>query len=166
MYENCLKDKVFEYPVYIDVEEDTGGMHWMSNSGKEGVTAAIKGFCNTLEAKGYYVGVYANSDWFNRLIDAEIPGRYDCWLANWGTADPSVPAHGMWQFGGESNRIRSNMVAGMVMDQDYALKDYPSIMENNGFNGCGNGGQGTSTKPEEPRRKTNEEIADEVINGQ
>ena len=163
MYENCLKGKVFEYPIYIDVEEDTGEMHWMSNSGKEGVSAAIRGFCNTLEAKGYYVGVYANSDWFNRLIDAEIPNRYDCWLANWGTANPSSPAHGMWQFGGESNEIRSNIVAGQVTDQNYALKDYPSIMKDWKKNGCGNA---ESVQPSNPLDKyTDEQIADQILYG-
>ena len=82
MYDNCLRGKSFEYPIYLDVEEDAGGRHYLSGAGKDAVTAGIKGFCETLEKKGFYVGVYANSDWFNRLIDASVPNRFDCWLAN------------------------------------------------------------------------------------
>jgi len=59
MYENCLKGKQFEYPIYIDVEDG----YYQSKAGKTAVTDAIKGFCEYLEAKGYYVGIYANSNW-------------------------------------------------------------------------------------------------------
>ena len=163
MYENCLKGKQFEYPIYIDVEEDGGGRHYLSGSGKAGVTAGIRGFCETLEKLGYYAGVYANSDWFNRLIDASIPGRFDCWLANWGTSNPASPAHGMWQFGGETNRVRSNKIAGMTVDQDYAYKDYPAIMKNAGKNGYGK--TPTPAPTPTPAKKSNEEIANEVIAG-
>ena len=33
----------------------------------------------------------------------------------------------MWQYGGETNLLRSNRVAGVVCDQNYAYKDYPEI---------------------------------------
>ena len=135
MYENCLKGKQFEYPIYIDVEEDGGGRHYLSGAGKAAITAGIKGFCETLEKKGYYVGVYASSSWFKTYIDASIPSKYDCWVANWGTTNPSTPAHGLWQFGGESNMIRTNKIAGYVCDQNYAYKDYPNIMKQYGLNG-------------------------------
>ena len=41
----------------------------------------------------------------------------------------------MWQFGGSTNLIRSNKIAGYVVDQDYAYKDYPSIVKKKGLNG-------------------------------
>ena len=44
MYENCLKNKQFEYPIYIDVEDT----HHQSKT-KNGTTEAIIGFCETLE---------------------------------------------------------------------------------------------------------------------
>ena len=131
MYNNCLKGKQFEYPIYIDVEDT----YYQSKAGKIAITNAIKGFCEYLESKGYYVGVYANSNWFKNYIDASIPSKYDCWVANWGTSNPSTPAHGLWQFGGETNRIRTNKIAGMVCDQNYAYKDYLTIMKNTGLNG-------------------------------
>lgn len=163
MYENCLKGKQFEYPIYLDVEEDGGNRHYLSGSGKSGVTAGIKGFCETLEAKGYYVGIYANSYWFNTYIDAEIPKRFDCWVANWSSANPSSPEHGMWQFGGETNVIRSNKIAGMIVDQDYAYKDYASIIKNGKMNGFGE--ESSAPTPVVDNKKSNEEIANEVITG-
>ena len=163
MYDNCLKGKSFEYPIYLDVEEDAGGKHYLSGAGKEGVTAGIKGFCETLENKGFYVGVYANSDWFNRLIDASIPNRFDCWLANWSSHNPASPAHGMWQFGGEINKVRSNKVAGIIIDQDYAYKDYPNIMKSSNLNGFG--GNAPTSQPQPVSTKSIDEIAREVIGG-
>lgn len=165
LYENCLKGKQFEYPIYTDVEEDGGGRHYLSGSGKAGVTAGIKGFCETLEAKGYYAGVYASSSWFNTYIDASIPSRFDCWVANWGSANPSNPPHGLWQFGGETNKIRSNKVAGRTVDQNYSYKDYPGIMKQYSKNGFNGGGQPAPT-PVQPTRKSNEQLANEVLAGQ
>ncbi len=161
MYKNCLKGKQFEYPIYIDVEDT----YYQSKAGKTAITNAIKGFCEYLEGKGYYVGVYANSNWFKNYIDASIPTKYDCWVANWGTANPSTPTHGLWQFGGETNMIRTNKIAGYVCDQNYAYKDYPSIMKKCGLNGFTATKEvnkvNTSSKP----KKSVEEVAKEVIEG-
>lgn len=163
MYENCLKGKQFEYPIYLDVEEDAGSRHYLSGAGKEAITAGIKGFCETMESKGYYTGVYASSSWFSTLIDASIPNRFDCWVANWSNSNPGSPAHGLWQFGGETNRIRSNKIAGYTVDQNYAYKDYPSIIKSGKMNGFGSE---AITPTPAPSKKSNEEIANEVIAGQ
>ena len=161
MYENCLKGKQFEYPIYIDVEDT----YYQSKAGKTAITNAIKGFCEYLESKGYYVGVYANSNWFKNYISSSIPSRFDCWVANWGTSNPSTPSHGLWQFGGETNMIRTNKVAGYVCDQNYAYKDYPSIMKNNGLNGFTKAKEETNTNTPIETKKSVEEVAKEVIEG-
>jgi len=131
MYENCLKGKQFEYPIYIDIEDTK----YQIKAGKKSVTEAIKGFCEYLEPKGYYVGIYANSNWFKNYIDTDSLKRYDKWIANWGKSKPTSPEAGMWQFGGETNKIRSNKIAGVTCDQNYAYKDYPGIMIQKGING-------------------------------
>ena len=44
----------------------------------------------------------------------------------------------MWQFGGETNYLRSKYINGIgsdVADQNYCYVDYPSIIEKNGLNG-------------------------------
>ena len=75
----------------------------------------------------------------------------------------------MWQFGGETNAIRTNKVAGVVCDQNYMLVDYPSKIKAAGLNGF----KKTATeekpsapaKPSEPKKKTVDELAQEVLNG-
>lgn len=162
MYNYCLKGKQFEYPIYIDVEDT----HHQSPAGKGAITEAIKGFCEYLEAKGYYVGIYANSYWFSKYIDANATARYDKWVANWGSAKPSTPTAGLWQFGGDTNKIRSNKVAGYTVDQNYAYYDFPTIMKNKGLNGysAGSTTPSTPTPAPTPIKKSIDEIAQEVIN--
>lgn len=150
LYENCLKGKRFQYPIYIDVEDS----HYQINN-INGTTEAIKGFCETLENKGYYVGIYANTNWFNNYIKTNELTMYDKWIASWGTIKPNYPSGGMWQFGGEVNKIRSNKIANMIVDQDYSYIDYPEIIKNKGLNGYSN---------KEDKKSINE-IAKEVIEG-
>ena len=130
MYENCLKGKQFEYPIYIDVEDSH---HQEGNL--RGTTDAIKGFCETLEKLGYYVGIYASLNWFKNYIYTNELTKYDKWVACWSSERPTYPEGGMWQFGGETNYIRTNKVAGMTCDQDYCYMDYPSIIKNAKLNG-------------------------------
>lgn len=69
----------------------------------------------------------------------------------------------MWQFGGETNVIRSNKIAGMTVDQDYAYKDYASIIKNGKMNGFEE--ESSAPTPVVDNKKSNEEIANEVIAG-
>lgn len=161
MYENCLKGKQFEYPIYIDVEDS----YYQQKAGKQAVTNAIKGFCEYLEGKGYYVGIYANTNWFKNYMYVDQLNDYDKWVANWRTSRPTFPDGGLWQFGGESNYIRSNKIAGMVCDQNYSYKDYPGIMKNHGLNGfTAVKEEGNTNTPSAPK-KSAETLAKEVIEG-
>lgn len=154
VYNNCLKGKQFEYPICMDVEEDRH-----QQVGKEKIANAIKGFCEFLESKGYYVSIYANSNYFNNYIDTAELSMYDKWLAVWNSNKPSFKYgdFGLWQ--NSSNGI----IGGMRVDTDYAYKDYPSIIKNAGLNGYAKGTSKT-TAPE-TSKKSNEEIANEVIAG-
>ena len=127
LYNNCLKGKQFEYPIYMDVEEDRH-----QQVGKARIADAIKGFCEYLENKGYYVGIYANSNYFNNFIDTVKLSMYDKWLAVWTSNKPTFKYgdYGLWQ------NSSSGYVSGMRVDTDV-----------------------------EPTKKSNDEIATEVING-
>lgn len=143
MYENCLKNKQFEYPIYIDVEDT----HHQSKT-KNGTTEAIIGFCETLEDLGYYVGIYANVDWFKNYIDTDRLNAYDKWVACWSTNRPTYPNGEMWQFGGDTNKIRNKIIAGMVCDQDYSYMDYPNLIKSKGFNGYKKEDNPTNNNPQ------------------
>lgn len=133
LYEKCLKNRNFEYPIYIDVEDRV----FQEKASKEDIDSAIKGFCSFIESKGGYVGVYCNLDWAdNHMNYKELSKTYDFWLADWNRNRPNIDKYdyGMWQFGGSINLIRSDKIDNKICDQDYAYKDYPSIMKDSNLN--------------------------------
>ena len=127
MYQNCLKGKKFEYPIYIDVEEPRH-----QTGKKRGVTDAIIGFCEYLEAKGYYVGIYASdySGFRDKMYLNDLKA-YDKWVANWDSLPTYVTDYGMHQT--TSNGKITGY--GGRLDLDTAYKNYPEIMKDNGLNG-------------------------------
>ena len=158
LIDNVLKGKQFEYPIYIDVEDSL-----LQNLGKAKVDAIITSALTTLEKAGYYAGFYMNRNWYNNYCNgASLSKRFTCWLAQWSSAEPS--GFPMWQFGGETNYIRTNKIAGVTCDQDYCYVDFPSIIKNGGFNGYGKGTPSPAPQPQ-PSIKSNEELANEVIAG-
>lgn len=159
LIDNVLKGKQFEYPIYIDVEDSL-----LQNLGKAKVDSIITSALTTLEKAGYYAGFYMNRNWYNNYCNgASLSKRFTCWLAQWSSAE--VSNFPMWQFGGETNYQRTNKVAGMTCDQDYCYVDFPSIIKNGGFNGYGKGTPSPAPQPA-PSRKSNEELANEIIAGQ
>ena len=131
MYENCLKDKQFEYPIAIDIEDPV----YQAKASKKKVTEAAKGFCDYLISKNYYPVIYANLNWFRNKMTLSELTKYGKWVAAWMENKPSSPVNYLWQFGGETNVIRSNKVAGKVVDQDYCFVDMPKFIQDNHYNG-------------------------------
>lgn len=122
LYEHCLKGRKFEMPIYIDVED----VHWQTGK-KTGVTNAINAFCQYLEKKGYYVGVYASESWFGgRCFSEKIDKRYTKWVAKWSDQAPKCD---MWQY------TDSKILDGRKVDADKAFKDFPKIIKEGGYNG-------------------------------
>ncbi len=153
----CLKGKVFEYPIYYDVEDKI-----LLNLGVKETTKIIKAWAETIENAGYFAGIYMNQSCFeNEVVGDELAKLYSQWRAYWTTEDrkPNVQ---MWQFGGETNLIRSNRIAGYVCDQDYAYQDFPTIIKNAGLNGFAP----QNIVPNINKKKSVNEIALEVINGE
>lgn len=126
-----IKGKKFEYPIYLDIEDSS-----LRTLGKTTLNNIVKEFGKVIEEAGYYFGVYTNVDWYkNKISGATLNKSYDWWIASWGTSKPSGIDAGLWQFGGSYNEIRTNKVAGVTTDQDYAYKDYPLLMKQLGKNG-------------------------------
>ena len=157
LYENCLKGKQFEYPIYLDVEEP----RWQAND-KVGVTDAIIGFCDYLEKLGYYVGVYACLSWFNYTIQTSRLSAYTKWVACWQSKKPSwkYNAFDVWQYSS------STYIAGTKMDVNESFVDFPSIIKSRGLNGFAKETKPDPDKPAEPeKKKTIAELAQECIDG-
>lgn len=153
LYNHCLKGKKFEYPIYIDVEDP----HWQAND-KKGVTDAIIGFCEYLEKKGYYAGVYSSYYWFNSRLETSRLKNYTKWLAAWDSTPPqTVYRYDMWQ------NSDSGVVNGYRVDTNRAYTDFPAIMKTTGMNGYKK-----TIKPTKPAKKELKPIgviAQEVIAG-
>lgn len=128
-YNRCLKDRQFELPVYMDVEADK-----LRYLGKVTLTKVIKAWCDTLRELDFCVGIYTNTSWLNNYLDYSKLEGVELWHAQWSTVEPSSD-HGVWQFGGETNYLRSNKMGGMVVDQNLMSKDYPKIIKEAGLNG-------------------------------
>lgn len=130
---NVIKGKKFAYPVYIDTEDT----HRQRPAGRTLVTAAVYAFCEAVEKKGYFVGIYASESWFNHEIDYSQLTRFDMWVANWSAKSrPMAKFAGMWQYTSDGN------VSGYSgrLDMNRSYKDYPVIMNNNGLNGFSKSG--------------------------
>lgn len=128
-YERCLKGRKFELPVYLDVECDAQG-----GLGRDGLTAVILAWAKYLQERGYLCGVYTWPGWVRDRMHGDKLSGLELWLCQWASERPETDC-GMWQFGGESNFLRSSVIAGKVIDQNYMYKDYPAIIKKQGKNG-------------------------------
>ena len=132
LYNNVLKGKKFEYPIYIDIEDKV-----QLALSKTLLTDIAVAWCEYLSKKGYFVGIYAGKYTFSGNLDDSRLKAYTHWVPMWGKTctyeDKSVL--GMWQFGGETNVIRKNTIAGVVCDQNYAYVDFPAVIRAKGLNG-------------------------------
>ena len=127
---NVLKGKQFEYPIYMDVEDKV-----QLALGKDLLTEIVIAFCDTLEKAGYYAGIYSTAYVLKTYTHETKLNRFDKWIAQWAKDCTYKGSYGMWQFGGETNLIRTNIVAGVKCDQDYCYKDYPTLIKKNKLNG-------------------------------
>lgn len=157
---NILKGKQFEYPIYMDVEDKV-----QRALGKDLLTDIVIAFCDTLEKAGYYVGIYSSASFFKTYMHESKIERFDKWIAQWSKSCTYKGEYGMWQFGGETNKIRSNKIAGVTCDQDYCYKDYPSIIKGVGLNGFEQKEGTVKPLPEIKPLKSVLEVAQEVIDG-
>lgn len=131
---SLLKGKQFEMPVYYDVEAG------MLSVEKNLLTDIVLAFCERVESAGYFTGIYGNPDSFTNHLDDNKLTHFCHWVAYWAKSKPKLKSGvevGLWQYGGGTNYIRSNIVAGVVCDQDYCYVDYPSAIKSLGLNGFG-----------------------------
>ena len=87
-----IKDYSIDQPIVIDTEyvfEDDEAR--ANNISVEDRTAAVVGFCETIEAAGYTPMIYASRDQFIKYLDIEAIGDWEFWLAAYDT--PIFPYH-------------------------------------------------------------------------
>ena len=120
-----LKGKQFDFPVYIDIESTP-------TSAKAGATEAVIGFCETLEAAGYYAGIYASdTSGFKDRLNIDKLSKWCKWVARYGSQPKYVEKYGIWQ---KSETGRVGGISGNV-DLDECYVDYPTVIKAAGKNG-------------------------------
>ena len=74
-----LKGKTIDLPVFYDLEEDK-----QAKLGKNTMTKIAETFCETIQAKGYRCGVYANKNWLTNYLNASsLANKYPIWVAHY-----------------------------------------------------------------------------------
>ena len=135
---SALKGKQFEYPVYLDLEDDS-----QKEIDKSILNEMCVTFFTALQRSGYYTGLYVNHEWLYNVIDTETAlSRFDIWYARhpsveegqdiiW-TEESYGKPFGMWQYS-DSGVIEG--IEDTKFDFNYCYKDYPTIIKEYGFNG-------------------------------
>ncbi len=140
----------FEYPIYFDVEA----------SNQEGLSTSklvdlCLGWCETMEAEGYFPGVYSTAAHSLNELQAASNFNYDTWVAKVrvnGTGTQYNPntdytsyrsKYGMWQYKWYSSSWSYpsyegsywyDSKSGWPLDCNVAFRDYPTIMATYGYN--------------------------------
>lgn len=107
------------YGVWFDMEAN-------STLGGD-LPGAAEGFCETMEAAGLYVGVYASTSWWNSYLTSPVFDKYDKWVAQYYKECQYDGPYGIWQY---TDKL---VIGGKAFDGNYAYKDYPAIVR--GMNG-------------------------------
>ena len=152
---NVLKGRQFELPVYFDLETSD-----QARLGKKKLTDIALAWLSAVQSEGYWVGIYSYASYFtDYLSDSRLQG-FAHWVAEWNTScsyKGNDGVLGMWQFGGETNKLRSNQIAGQTVDQNYMLIDYEPLIKAKGLNGF--------AKEEAKPAPTPKEIVHTVVKG-
>lgn len=129
--EFCAKiidGKKFEFPIYFDIEDE---VHQVLS--KSACSEMVRAFCNTLESKGYWAGVYSYDSFFQTHLDSTIPKRYAAWVARVENVFPKYvdkPLIGIHQY---SFKGKIDGISGDV-DLDECFKDYPNLIRSSNKN--------------------------------
>ena len=109
-------------------------------------------FCKEVEGKGYYVGIYASESWFYNQLKGLVKGRYDEWVANWGTNDGTLQKDksGICRLHQFTSEYR---LGGKRFDRNVSYYDYATIIKEKGLNRFSK--QQTDNKEEQPKKEEN-----------
>ena len=131
---STIKGKEIDYPVWLDVEDT----QTLKSFTRETMTNVILTCLNYIQSQGYYVGMYTGAYILkDYLVESKLTS-FDKWIAQWSKSCTYTGSYGMWQFGGETNVLKSPKVQGVSSascDQNYALIDYANIIRARGLNG-------------------------------
>ena len=129
-----LSGKIFEYPIYFDLEDPS-----LASLGKSELTKLCEAFICSMQKNGYYAALYTNNNWLQNMLDtSRILSLFDIWYARYPLTETPVwneEKYGkqlsMWQYTqtGEINGIEG------YFDMNLCYRNYSEIMKKWGLNG-------------------------------
>ena len=142
-----LNGRPLEYGIWLDLEANV-----VRTRGKAYIKGLVGIYNSVFRAAGYYVGIYCNRDWYMNVIHEDLKGSFDFWIARYPRNDvgeynaysslkPSYKMAVAWQYSSKGK------VPGIKGNVDLDV-DYDGVVN--------------LTRPD---RKTNAQIAHEVIEG-
>ncbi len=144
-----LRDRPLEYGIWLDYESDA-----LRALGMDAIRSLTYIYSAMFRTAGYYVGIYCNQDWYDHVIHPELKKEFDFWIARYPLRDdgeyhatsklrPSYAEAVAWQYSSKGH------VDGISVPVDMDV-DFDGIVQ---------------LIATDPHRKTNEEIAKEVLQG-
>lgn len=144
-----LNDRALEYGIWLDYESDV-----LRALGANKIKELTYVYADMFRAAGYYVGIYCNQDWYDHVIHPDLKKDFDFWIARYPLKDdgeyhatsklkPKFAQAVAWQYSSKGHLLGIDVPVDMDVDFDGIVHLVAS----------------------EPHRKTNEEIAKEVLKG-
>lgn len=112
-----LQGRNLTYPVYYDLESAS-----IAHLTPAQLAANAKIFCETLQAKGYQTGIYANYSWFNSKLTDPWFKKQTKWIARWNTYCGYTGSYRLWQCSASGT---VNGINGPV-DINFMIEDVPA----------------------------------------
>lgn len=144
-----LADRPLEYGIWLDYESEH-----LRKLSKDKLIKLTYVYADAFRAAGYHVGIYCNKDWYDHVIPVQLKSDFDFWIARYKRKDdgaynpssflkPSPDVAVAWQYSSKGT------VPGISTSVDLDV-DLDGIVNLIGA---------------DPYKKTNEEIAQEVLQG-
>lgn len=144
-----LKGRKLEYGIWLDLEDAS-----LRSQGKAFIRDLAYTYADIFMRAGYFVGIYCNRDWYINVIHDDLKRDFDFWIARYPRNDTGVynpqsslkPNYKMavaWQYSSKGNVSGVKTRCDLDVDYDGVVKLIASS----------------------PIKKTNEEIAREVLEG-
>lgn len=128
-----IRGKTFEFPIYIDMEDADQYKKKHGMPSNSTLCSICNTFCEYVESKGYYVGIYASESWFNNQLK-NVSKAYDKWVANWGSNDGSLNSDksGSYHLHQYTSMYK---IGSKRFDKNICYFDYASTIKKIGLNG-------------------------------
>lgn len=130
-----VKGLHLQLPIYYDIEYSA----YVGDLSSAVYTQIVNAFCDTIEKAGGYVGVYANTSYWNTKLQ-NVDG-YTRWIAQWGSVVSYDKPYKLWQYSSDGQVNGSSART----DVNRWYDDFLTMVGN-----ANNFTDGTSTPPVNP----------------